>query len=355
MSGTTTRSPGPWRRHKRAITAVVAALVAAGFAYYVVPRLVGLGPTLRLLRRGDLWWLGLGVLFEALSYAGAVVLFRGVFATPRNEVDWRASYRIMVAGAAANKLVSAGGAGGITLGVWALRAYGLSGADVATGMVCYALLSYGVYMAAMAIAGFGLWFGVFDGPAPAAVTLVPALLATALILIVVSMLFFDEPLERFLNRRADRSDGKKAEWWRRAAAVPRSLREGLLAAIGMVKRRDPSVLGALANWGFDIGVLWASFHAFGDSPPGATLVMGYYLGTLANVLPVPGGVGGVEAGMIGAFLAFGTQRQLAVLAVLAYRTISFWLPTIPGAIAYLGLRRQFKHADDGADQPERPG
>jgi uncharacterized protein (TIRG00374 family) len=291
-------------------------------------------------------------LFEALSYAGAVILFRGVFATPRNAVDWGASYRIMVAGAAANKLVSAGGAGGITLGVWALRAYGLSGADVATGMVCYALLSYGVYMAAIAITGFGLWFGLFSGPGSAAITLVPAVLATAVILIVVSMLFIDEPVERFLNRKADRSDGKKAERWRRAAAFPRSLSAGLRAAIAMVKRRDPSVLGALVNWGFDIGVLWASFRAFGDSPPGAALVMGYYLGTLANVLPVPGGVGGVEAGMIGAFIAFGVQRHLAVLAVLAYRTISFWLPTIPGAFAYLRLRRQFKDADDEVPQPE---
>ena len=78
-------------------------MVAAGFAYYVVPRIVGLGPTLRLLRGGDAWWLGLGVLFEALSYAGAIVLFRGVFATPQTAVDWRASGRIMVAGAAANK------------------------------------------------------------------------------------------------------------------------------------------------------------------------------------------------------------------------------------------------------------
>jgi uncharacterized protein (TIRG00374 family) len=352
VSGPTTGSPGLSRRQKRAITGVVGALVAAGFAYYVVPRIVGLGPTLELLRRGDAWWLGLGVVLEALSYAGAVVLFRGVFATPQDAVDWRTSYRIMVAGAAANKLVSAGGAGGITLGVWALRAYGLSGAEVATGMVCYAVLSYGVYTAAMAIAGFGLWFGLFEGRTPVGMTLVPAALATAAIVIVLAMLFVDEPVERFLNRRAERSDGKKAERWRRAAAVPRSLRAGLVAAIGMVKRRDPSVLGAAANWGFDVGVLWASFRAFGDSPPGAVLVMGYYVGTLANVLPVPGGIGGVEAGMIGAFLAFGAQRHLAVLAVLAYRTISFWLPTIPGAIAYLHLRRQFNDADDERPQPD---
>lgn len=70
--------------------------------------------------------------------------------------------------------------------------------------------------------------------------------------------------------------------------------------------------------------------------------MSYYLGTLGNALPLPGGIGGVEAGMIGAFVAFGVPARLAVLAVLAYRTISYWLPTIPGAVAYWRLVREFK-------------
>ena len=60
---------------------------------------------------------------------------------------------------------------------------------------------------------------------------------------------------------------------------------------------------------------------------------------LGNLLPLPGGLGGVEGGMIGAFAAFGVDFDLAVLAVLSYRAISFWLPTVPGAIAYFQLRR----------------
>ena len=123
--------------------------------------------------------------------------------------------------------------------------------------------------------------------------------------------------------------------------MPRAVHAGLVAAIGMVKRRIPRCSAHSPGWGFDIAVLWVSFRAFGHSPPGAVLVMGYYVGQLANVLPFPGGIGGVEGGMIGAFLLFGVQRQLAVLAVLAYRTISYWLPTIPGAIAYWRLLRRF--------------
>jgi len=66
--------------------------------------------------------------------------------------------------------------------------------------------------------------------------------------------------------------------------------------------------------------------------------MGYFLGTLGSLLPLPGGIGGVEGGMIGAFVAFGVPADRAVIAVLAYRAISFWLPTLPGIAGYVGLR-----------------
>jgi len=66
--------------------------------------------------------------------------------------------------------------------------------------------------------------------------------------------------------------------------------------------------------------------------------MGYYVGTLGNMLPLPGGIGGAEGGMIGAFLGFGVNGSLAVLAVLAYRAISYWIPALPEAAGYLRLR-----------------
>ena len=70
--------------------------------------------------------------------------------------------------------------------------------------------------------------------------------------------------------------------------------------------------------------------------------MAYFLGMVGNLLPLPGGLGGVEGGMIGAFAAFGVNLDQAALVVLAYRAISFWLPTVPGAIAY------FRCADKAA-------
>jgi uncharacterized protein (TIRG00374 family) len=343
-------------RHRRATLSVLGAVLVAGFVYYVVPQIAGLGPTLERLRGGDPWWLALGLLLEGISILGEIALFRGVFSRPGTPMGWRTSTQITLAGGAATKILATAGAGGIALTVWALRACGVPAPELAGGMVCYEILTYAVYMAALAIGGFGLWFGVFAGPAPVGLTLLPAVFGTAVITIVVSMLFFDVPVEQFLLRQAEGAHARLARWLRRAAALPRSLQSGLRAAIAMLRRRDPSVLGAVVAWGFDIGTLWASFQAFGHAPPAAVLVMGYYVGTLANTLPLPGGIGGVEGGMIGSFLAFGVNGSLAVLAVLAYRTISYWLPTVPGVIAYVRLRRQISaHGSDAASPDARPG
>ena len=81
-------------------------------------------------------------------------------------------------------------------------------------------------------------------------------------------------------------------------------------------------------------MLYAAFRAFGQLPPLAVLIQAYFVGLLGNLLPLPGGIGGVDGGMIGALVAFGVSGSLALIAVLTYRFFAFWLPTIPGVIAY---------------------
>jgi uncharacterized protein (TIRG00374 family) len=132
------------------------------------------------------------------------------------------------------------------------------------------------------------------------------------------------------------------------AKAPDTLGSGVRTAGDLVRERRLGLLGAVAYWGFDIAVLGVCFHAFGSVVPVAVLVMGYFLGTLGSLLPLPGGIGGVEGGMIGAFVAFGAPADTALIAVLAYRAISFWLPTLPGIAGYLVLRstvRKWRLAD----------
>ena len=119
-------------------------------------------------------------------------------------------------------------------------------------------------------------------------------------------------------RVAERLGGHQrvAKWAGLAAGSAATLADGVRGALRLARTRDLALLGAFCWWAFDIGVLWACLEAFGDPPPGGVVVMAYFTGTLANVLPLPGGLGGVEGGMIGALLAFEVGSGLAVTALL---------------------------------------
>jgi putative heme transporter len=313
-------------------------LLGIGFLYFVLPNLTGVGTTVRHLEGGDRWWIAVGVLLEVLSFAGYVVLFRSVLVRGQERVGWRESYQITMAGLAATRLFATAGAGGVALTAWALRRSGMEPRLVACRMVAFFVLLYFIYAGSLLIDGLGLGSGLFPGGGSFAITIVPAIVAAVLFAVVGAMALLPNDIERRLGRWASGS-GRLAHWVARAATAPALAASGVRTAIDLIRARDPGLLGALAWWGFDMCVLWAMFHAFGTAPPFTVVWMAYFLGTLGNLLPLPGGLGGVEGGMIGAFAAFGVKFNLALLAVLSYRAISFWLPTLPGAIAYLQLRR----------------
>jgi len=313
-------------------------LSAVAFLYFVLPKLAGLSGTAHRIERGDTWWIMIGVLLEICSFGGYVVLFRAVFVRGASPIGWRESYQITMAGLAATRLFAAAGAGGVALTAWALRRSGMEPRLVACRMVAFMVLLYVIYAGAVLIGGIGLGIGLLPGGGSFAITIVPAAVAGILFVIVGAMALLPGDIERRLARWAVGS-GRVAHWVARAATVPALAASGVRTAIDLIRSRDVGLLGGLAWWGFDIGVLWACFHAFGSPPPFTVILMAYFIGMTGNLLPLPGGLGGVEGGMIGALVAFGVDFNLAVLAVLSYRAISFWLPTVPGAIAFFQLRR----------------
>jgi hypothetical protein len=145
------RSGSFFGRHRRIATAVTGAILAVGFAYFVVPRIVGLGPTLRRLLGGRIGWLVLGVGVKACSMLGDIVMFRRALAARGTQIGWRRTADIRMGGAAATKLLAVAGTGGIALTVWTLRGWGLSAADVVGGLTCYMLFTYAVYLVARGI------------------------------------------------------------------------------------------------------------------------------------------------------------------------------------------------------------
>jgi uncharacterized membrane protein YbhN (UPF0104 family) len=314
-------------------------LSAVAFLYFVLPKLAGLSGTAHRIERGDTWWILIGVFLEICSFAGYVVLFRAVFVRGRHSpIGWPESYQITMAGLAATRLFAAAGAGGIALTAWALRRSGMEPRLVACRMVAFMVLLYVIYAGAVLLDGIGLGTGLFPGEGSFAITIVPAAIASILFAVGGAMALLPGDIERRLARWAAGA-GRLEHWVARAVTVPAMAASGVRTAIDLIRSRDAGLLGAPAWWGFDICVLWACFHAFGAAPPFTVILMSYFVGMVGNLLPLPGGLGGVEGGMIGAFAAFGVNLDEAVLAVLSYRAISFWLPTLPGAIAYFQLRR----------------
>jgi uncharacterized protein (TIRG00374 family) len=317
---------------------VVFILLALAFLYFVLPQLAGLDDSWRRIEQGDPWWLAAAFAFTVLSFGGYVLLFQAVFVRAGSRIDLRASYQITMAGLAATRVFAAGGAGGIALTAWALRRSGMSARTVADSTIAFIVLTHVVYAVALVVGGIGLRIGLFPGPDPFALTVVPAIIGAVLLVIALLLSYLPADIERRLQTWAG-GTGRRARMARRAAAVPATVSEGLREAIEHVRSRDPALLGSIAFWAFNIAVLWASFRAFGEAPAIAVIVMGYFVGLLGNLLPLPGGVGGVDGGMIGAFAAFGVDFGTATVAVLTYRAFAFWLPTIPGAVAYFQLRK----------------
>lgn len=351
------------RDHRRTLLALLLVGIVLIFIFAVLPQLAGFGKSLHRLRYGNKLWLAAGVGLECISLAGYMALFRLLFSSGKVSIGWGSSYQITLAGTVATKLLAAGGAGGIALTVWALRAAGLQAKTVAQRMTSFEMLLYAVFMLSLVIFGGGLASGVLPGSSPTALTALPAAFGATLIGLALLSGWKADSVERWLSRlgRHGKGPGRLLE---KLATVPGTLHGGFVTSLEVLRRPRPGLLGAVVYWAFDIATLWAGFRAFGATPPVAVLVVAYFLGQLANALPLPGGIGGVEGGMIGSFIAFGVSGSTAVLAVLAYRLISFWLPILPGSIAYLQLRSSVSRwreqssragSESAEGSPARPG
>src|SRR5437763_2321454 len=162
---------------RRVIFGLAVIAVVVWGLYFLVPKLAGLNQTWGQLRHGDPVLLVVGGVLELLSVAGYIVLFRTVFGRGMPRLDWRASIEIPLAGIAAIRLLSAAGVGGVAVTVWALRRAGMTASVIGCRMVASYAVQYSFYLGAMIVCGAGLWYGVFSGPAPFALTILPAVLS----------------------------------------------------------------------------------------------------------------------------------------------------------------------------------
>ena len=321
----------------RSVLYAVAGLVAVAGILITVVKVDQSGKVSRI-EHANLELLVLAAVLEALSFAGYVVLTRAAFRVAAPRIGWRASTEITLAGVVATRALATGGAGGAALTAWALRAAGMAARTAGRQLTGFLVALYSVFFVGLLLLGVGLAAHVLPGSAPRGLAVLGALVAAGVIAVAVSLFVAPADIER-RARRAARGDGRVARLARRLAAVPAVGHEGTKAALGIMRGNWSAPAAAVAWWAFDIAVLAVSFVTFGSAPGLSVIVFCYLLGHVANVIPVPGGVGPVEGGMIACFAASGVPLALAVVAVLSYTAISTWLPVLPGVYGFWRLRR----------------
>jgi uncharacterized protein (TIRG00374 family) len=332
-------------KRKLATGAVVVVLVVIGI-YVLLPNLVGAGEAVENLDDAVWYWVVAAVCFNVLAFAAYVALFRGILGGTHDDaihrrLDAKASYQITMAGLAATRIFSAGGAGGIVLTYWALRKAGMPRRRSACRMVSFFVLTYSIYLIALVVFGILLRTHVLPGPAPVGGTIVPAALAATVMGIFLLIALIPKDFERRIQQFA--GGYRRVRYLQRLAKGPATLATGTRTALAYIlhpRRGALAVGGAVGFWGANIAVLWASFKAFGGEVSFGVLVQGFFVGMAANLIPSPaGGVGSVDAGMIFAFdVLFGMPSGVVFPAVLTYRVIAFWLPIPPGIVAFFQLR-----------------
>ena len=326
---------------RRLIQTLLVVVIVLGCIYFLFPKLVGLGDATSRLGDAEPIWIAVAIGFNVVAYFTYIALFKAVVGGDALRLRWIETYEINLAALAATRLFSAGGAGGIALTYWALRKAGMARRDAARRMVAFLALQYAFYPLALILFGVLLRTGVLNGDHSLELTIIPAAVAGVLLVVGVLFAMIPSDVERRLSPFAH---GDKARAFLHAAAkVPATLGEGFRFAISLFthpSRGGLAVLGAAGFWAASIGVLWASFHAFGVHVPLAVVVQGFFLGMVANLFPLaPAGVGAVDAGMIGAFVLFGIPEETVFPAILVFRLIAFWLPVPPGIVAFLQLRK----------------
>ena len=218
---------------------------------------------------------------------------------------------------------------------------------IARRTVAFFVVTSAPNFAAVVVAGLLTFVGVFPGDQSVIFTLVPAVIAAA----VIEFAWLSPKLLRTFGKPLAATGRER--WLDRAR---HGIRSGLRAAadgVDLAKAllRSHSfgvIVGSFSYLAFDIAALGFGFAAVGPVPPFGTLAMGYLIGQLGNLVPVPGGIGGTEGALVGMFAIYGVNVSDAVAAVFVYRLFQLAVPALLGAPAFILLRRKLMRKHDRA-------
>jgi hypothetical protein len=315
-------------------------LVSLVTLYLFAPRLFAVWSQLPELRDIDWWWFGVMAALEAGSIACLWWLVR--IALP--EVPWFVAGTSQLSGNALSRLVPGGGPVGTALQFRMLSVSGVDTGSAITVLGATGLVSAWVLFALPFVA---LLVSLLGSPVPSGMvhvawggSFVFLLMFGAGIAITRSDWLLEtlggllERVNHWVMRRFFR-------------------REGGITVAGLEEQRDQMVqtLGsrfrlaltaAIGNWLLDYLVLVAALVAIGSRPRLSLVLLAYAVSAVLAAVPItPGGLGFVEAGLTATLTLAGIPAENALIATLAYRLFSYWLPLPAGLTAYVLFRRRY--------------
>jgi uncharacterized membrane protein YbhN (UPF0104 family) len=284
-------------------------------------------------------WLILGVALELASCLGYVAVVRLVLSRgPARQVRHLA-WAEMAFGA----VVPLGGAGGLAVGAWAMRAWGIPWSRVANRSAVIFLLTSAVNAAVLGLAGLGIAFGIGSDRTGLIYGLLPAIVALGGLTLFLLFPLIPAPA-------TDHPGGVR----RHLQAWLHGLGVWVRDTESVAFQRNWRVLGAPLYLLCDIAVLWACLRAVGVRPPLLAVVVGYQIGYLADLIPVPGGIGVLDGGLLAALILYKLPVAPTAAAVILYHAISLWVPTIGGTLGFASLRRSIAsrglHLEESGDE-----
>ena len=315
------------RRLRRRLVTMVVLLLGGLTVLLAVP---ALKPVMREIAAMNPVLIGAAIALEMASCLGFVVIFRLFFAPVPAAGARELAWSQMGSGA----VLPGGGAGSLAVGGWLLHRAGMPTRQIVRRSSGLFFLTSAINVLTLAAAGILLLLGIADGPHDPLRAGLPVIAAAGASAVVVGL----PRVTRGLSGKHPR-----LAWLDDVGA-------GIPAARDALARPSWRLLGGIGYLLFDISVLWMAFAAVGPAQPLAPLVVAYLVGYLANAIPVPGGIGILDAGLVGALALYGLPVTHAAAAVLVYHAIAFWIPTLGGMLGYAGLRRHLT-LDDEQEAP----
>lgn len=316
--------------------------------HFLVPQIAGVHRAFYRLGQVDLRWLLLAAALEVTSIVAYTLLTRAVMPRGKPHPRFDVLLRTQFSTLAVSHVVPGGTAAGGALGYRLLTEAGLSGTDTA-----FALATQSIGSAV--VLNVLLWLGLVASiplhgynPLYGAAGVLGALLIAAFATVVVLLMRGEAGSVKVLRAAAARLPLLDPD---RVVTITRRFADRLRTLMADRALVGRAVGWATANWLLDAASLWVFVGAFGHWVRVDDLLVAYGLANVLAVLPItPSGLGVVEFVLTSTLVGFGTPRDVALLGVISYRVLNFWLPIPIGGLAYLSLRAEFGVRERGSEQ-----